>query len=468
MAADFHYVALADDLEQQIKSGVYRSGERLPSIRKLHRERSLAVSTVGQALAELERRGLVEARPRSGYFVSRSRRLPAPPLRRHRMRPRRVPLPHLADDFVTASADPRLAPLGGAVLSPELLPLKQLGRLTREVSHFAARSFSQYGPPAGAPELRRQIAKRMLELGLATTEDDVVISSGCMDAIRLALSAVAKPGDVIAVESPTFFGFLQLVRDMGLFALEIPTDPATGIDVASLDKALDRHDVKALIVTPNFQNPTGAVMPDAAKKEVARLAQRHRITIIEDDIYGDLYFSRARPKPLASLAGSADVIYCSSFSKNLAPGLRVGWLVPGSKHLDRVRRLKLSSTITSPPLNQLVLAEFLEAGSFDRHLRRLRGRLKTQVAAVLDRLADVLPPSATVTTPDGGFLLWVGLPKGTDSLELYERAAAQDVSILPGALCAVDAKHRGCLRLSCGHPVTPRINDALGRLAALL
>lgn len=466
-AAKFRYVALADDLERQIAEGVYRGGDRLPSIRTLHRERALSMSTVNQALAELERRGLVQARARSGYFVAPARRREAPALQRHRMRPRRVPLPHLADDFVTASADPGLVPLGGAVLSPELLPLKQLCRITRDVSQRVARAYATYGPPAGAPELRRQIAKRMLELGLGVTPDEVVVSSGCMDAIRLALLAVAKPGDVVAVESPTFFGFLQLVRDFGFYALEIPTDPRTGIDLASLQRALQAHEVKALIVTPNFHNPTGAVLPDEHKREVGRLARRHRVTVIEDDIYGDLYFGDRRPTPLAAVAEGADVLYCSSFSKNLAPGLRVGWVLPG-RHLDRVRRLKLSSMITSPALDQLVIAEFLEMGSFDRHLRRLRGQLKSQMSSVLAELARGLPRAARVTDPEGGFLVWVDLGADVDTLELYERARRVGVSILPGALCAVDAKHRARFRVSCGYPFDDRMAAGIERFLRLV
>lgn len=473
MGDEFHYVALARDLEQQIEAGLYRAGERLPSIRKLHRERGLSMSTVSQALAELERRGLVEARPRSGYFVAPPRSLPPPALRRHRIRPRRVPLPHLADDFVTSSADPKLVPLGGAVLSAQLLPLEHLGRITREVSRRAAQAFAMYGSPAGSPALRRQIARRMLELGCAATDEEVVISAGCMDAIRLALTAVTKPGDVVAVESPTFFGFLHLVRDMGLYALEIPTHPTTGVDLESVARALDRHDVRALVLTPNFHNPTGAVMSDDAKREVARLARRHRVTIVEDDIYGDLYFGERRPAPLAALADGADVIYCSSFSKNLAPALRIGWLLPG-RHADRVQRLKLSGAITSPALNQLVVAEFLASGSFDRHLRRLRGQLETQVGGVLAMLSAQLPASARVTQPRGGFLVWVALdaqatPRDDDDgLWLYERARRAGVSILPGALCGVDAKHRACMRLSCGYPIDDALRGGIERLGAIL
>ena len=407
----------------------------------------------------------MEARPRSGYFVAANKTIATPQVKRHRVRPRRVPLPHLADDFVTASADQTLIPLGGAVLSAELLPLKHLARLTREVASDPAKCFARYGPPAGAEELRRQIAKRMLTQHMSVTTDEVVVSSGCMDAIRLALLATTRPGDVIALESPTFFGFLQAVRDLGLYALEIPTDPQTGIDIDALGRALARHQVEAVIVTPTFQNPTGATMPDDAKRELGRLAKRHKVTIIEDDVYGDLPFELPRPTPVAALS-DADVIFCSSFSKTLTPGLRIGWLLPG-KHLDRVRRLKLSGTITSPAVNQLVIAAFLETGAYDRHLRKLRSALKSQLQAMRACLAEHLPPGSSVASPSGGFLLWARFEEGLDAHALYGEAQQNGISVLPGTLCATDAKYNNCLRLNAGYPYSDAIEQALITIAEL-
>ena len=463
MRRSFLYLQLANDLERQIRCGVYRLGERLPSVRELKAERRVSLATATHALAELEDRGLIEARPRSGYYVVfTADALPEPNLEPHRMHPRKVPLPHLADDFVAASADSRLVPLGGAVLSPDVLPLKHLARIVRDVSAKRERTLAVYGPPAGALELRREIAKRLLRLGIAVDADDVVISSGCMNAIRLALTAVTCPGDTVALESPTFFGFLQLVRDMGLYALEVPTDPQEGIDLRSLRAALAKHRVKALIVTPNFQNPTGAVMTDERKREIGRLARRHGVTIIEDDIYGDLQFDAKRPAPLASLV-NGDVVYCGSFSKTLTPGLRVGWLVPGH-HGNKVRRLKLSGTIASPPLNQLVIAEFLKAGAYERHLRRLRGRLAKQVGAARRALAQYLPPGSEVTDPRGGFLLWARLASPIDTLDLYDEMKRKGVSILPGPLCASDAKYGSYLRVSAGHPWSDELENAVRKL----
>lgn len=459
VARSFLYAKLSNDLEQLIRSGVYRTGEKLPSIRQLQADRSLSLATVTRALAELEARGLIEPKPRSGYYVAFDRGLPEPNLQTHRMRPRKVPSPHLADDFVGASADKRMAPLGGAVLSPSLLPLKHLSRLAREVAAKGERTFATYGPPSGALALRRQIAKRLLRIGVTVSADDVVVTSGCMNAIQLALLAATKPGDTVALESPTFFGFLQAVRDLGLYALEVPTDPKLGIDLESLEKALKKHDVKALIVTPTFQNPTGAAMPDEHKIALSALARRHEVTVIEDDVYGDLPFTDKRPAPMTHFA-DCDVIYCSSFSKTLAPGLRIGFIIP-FRHLERVKRLKLSGTIASPALNQLVVAEFLKSGAYGRHLRGLRGRLKKQVTTLRQALAQHLPEGSEVTSPDGGFLLWVRLPPSVNTLALYAEMKRRRVSVLPGPLCAVDEKYANYLRISAGHPWRKQLDRAV-------
>jgi DNA-binding transcriptional MocR family regulator len=373
------YERLADELEGQIRRGEYRLGERLPSVRRLHAERAIAIGTAAEAFAELERRGMVEARPRSGYFAKPPVPVFAPPpVETGPMHPRPIPFDGLSDEFVTVSADPRLVPLGGAILGPELVPLKQLARAAKSVLAHRPEILAKYGPPSGTIELRREIVKRMLPMGIALAVSDVVVSSGCMDAIRIAIASVTKPGDVVAVESPTFFGFLQLLREAGVRIIEVPAHPTTGIDLDLLERSLKRHTIRAALVTPNFQNPTGATMPDSHKLRLGKLARQHDFTIIEDDVYGDLHFEAQRPAPIAALVHDADVVYCSSFSKTLAAGLRVGWVVPG-RHLQKASGLKLSSIIASPGLNQLILAEFLSSGSYGRHLRKLRLALKANM-----------------------------------------------------------------------------------------
>ena len=467
-SAPLLYQKLADELEAQIRRGAYGSGERMPSVRQLHRERTVSIGTASEAFAELERRGLIEARPRSGYFATPPERVFAsPPVERGRLHPRPVPFDSLTDEFVTVSADPSLVPLGGAVLGPDLVPLRHLARLTREVLGRRPEILARYGPPNGALELRREIAKRMLPLGVTVPVEHVVVTSGCLDAIRIAIASVAKPGDIIAVESPTFFGFLQLLRGAGLKIIEVPVDPLTGIDLDLLERTARRHRIRAVLVTPNFQNPTGGTMPDAHKIRLGQMARKRGFTIIEDDVYGDLHHQPRRPPPIAALVHDADIIYCSSMSKTLAAGLRIGWMIPGH-HLRQASGLKLGSIIASPGLNQLVLAEFLAAGSYSRHIRKLRLALKAQMVALTRALAQHLPPGCRMTSPEGGFLIWVMLDEKRDALAVYEAALRLGVTVMPGQLCAIDDRYRSYLRISCGFPWTPRLDQGVRRVGAAI
>lgn len=462
------YQQLADEIEAQIRGGEYRAGDRLPSVRRLHQERAVSIGTASEAFAELERRGLIEARPRSGYFATPPpRSFAPPPLERARLRPRPIPFDTLTDEFVTVSADPRLVPLGGAILGPDLVPLRHLARLTKEVVSRRPELLAKYGPPNGVLELRREIVKRMLPLGVPVPVEDVVVTSGCMDAIRIAIVSATKPGDIVAVESPTFFGFLQLLRGLGLRIVEVPVDAATGIDLDQLDKAAHLHRIRAVLVTPNFQNPTGATMPDANKIRLGQMARRRGFTVVEDDVYGDLHHSPRRPSPIAALVHDADIIYCSSMSKTLAAGLRIGWLIPG-QHIREASALKLGSIIASPGLNQLVLAEFLAAGSYTRHLRKLRLALKTQMSAMIRALGQILPAGCYMTSPEGGFLIWIMLDGKRDALAVYEESLRLGVAVMPGNLCATDDRYRSHLRISCGFPWSSRVEQGIRRVGTAI
>lgn len=457
IAAEQHrYARLAQELEAQIRTGVYRVGERLPSVRTLTIERRLAVSTVARAFAELERRDLVEARPRSGYFV----RSPSFKTSKGSL-PGQSPRPanHILDEVVSAASDPCMIPFGGAILAPSVLPLKQLSSIVRELARSqAARVFASYGLPSGAIELRREIAKRMLAQGAAIGVDDVVITSGAMDAMRLGLSSVVRDGDLVAVESPCFFGTLGTLQEMGLQPVFVRNDPETGLDLQAFADCIAKHKVRAVVVTPNFQNPTGSLMSDDAKLEFLRIAAKHDLPVVEDDIYGDLQFSTRRHPPLASF-GVGDVLHCGSF-KTLAPGLRVGWIVPG-RHRHRTERLKLSGTIASPLLNQLAIAEFLASGSYDRHLRRLREQLSASVARMRTQLQSCLGPQASIADPKGGFLLWLSLGENIDAFEVYQEMKTRGVSIMPGVLFGTDSSLSNYLRINCGYPFNPERNQAL-------
>jgi DNA-binding transcriptional MocR family regulator len=458
---------LADQLEAMIVAGDYRIGEKLPSVRTIHQQRGLAIGTICQALAELEARALVEARPRSGYFVIHRRTLVVPTTKPSKARPQRVPLPHLTDQFVAASADKSLVSFGGTVLAGSLVPVRHLTRIARDVTK-SQDCLTAYGPPAGDLSLRREISKLLIGIGVAAASESIVVTSGCMNAMRLAISVATKPGDIVAVESPTFFALLPMLRDAGLLVAEIATDSITGINIDMLEQVAATRRIAAVIVTPHFHNPTGACMRFADKQRLLAVSRQLGFAIIEDDVYGDLYFGASRPKPIAAIAARTDkVFFCSSFSKTLAAGLRIGFVVCAAA-IGELTRAKLANTISSPILNQRIVAQFLRSGSYQRHLRKLRTSLRSQVAAATAAIANYFPGGVQVTAPTGGFFLWLQLPDHIDSRELYDKAMREGISILPGDVCAIDDRFRHNIRLSCGSPWSPVLEKALKRLGALM
>jgi DNA-binding transcriptional MocR family regulator len=289
-----------------------------------------------------------------------------------------------------------------------------------------------------------------------------------MEALHLCLRAVAVAGDTIAVESPSYYGILQLIESLGMRVLEIPGNPGTGLDLDFLETSLRQHRVKACLAVPTFSNPLGALMPDDAKKSLVRMLAQREIPLIEDDIYGDLFFGEVRPRPAKAFDRDGLVMLCSSFSKTIAPGYRVGYTAPG-RFRERVERLKFAQTVATSTLPQMAVADFLDTGGYERHLRRLRHALADQVGRVSDAIAVSCPPGTRVSRPRGGFVLWVELPPGKSALELHTRALERGISIAPGPIFSAKQRFSNCIRVSCGFPwsdVLERSIQTLGRLAA--
>ncbi|MEZ4402994.1 MAG: PLP-dependent aminotransferase family protein [Kofleriaceae bacterium] len=468
MPGDFLYEQLAAELGDAIERGALRPGARLPSVRRLAEDRDLSVATVVAAYARLEGTGLIEARPKSGYFVRRRQDEGAPP------RPPRRSLtatrPAVSDGIarlITALRDPTAVPLAAAYLDPSTLKVAALNRiaaaLAREVSTLGAKDDT----PPGLVTLRRVLARRSVSWGAPLTEDDFVATIGATEAITLALRAVTRAGDTVVVESPTYFGILQTIEALDLRVVEVPAHPRTGIDLAALDDALTATPIRAIVTMPTAANPLGSIMPDEAKAELYRLAVRHDVPIIEDDVYGELCFDGTRPRPLKAFDRDGRVLLCGSVSKTLAPGYRVGWIVPG-RYQDAVERLKFSQSLACPTLPGMAVAEMLASGGYDRHLRRLRHVVAGQVARYRDEVVARFPDGTRVSAPRGGFVLWVELPGAVDTLVLQEHALARGVAIAPGPIfSARQQRFSACLRLSCGQPFTPRVAAALDLLAHL-
>ncbi len=462
------YERLAAELADSIAAGTLLPGRRLPSVRQTSRAHGVSLSTVFEAYYLLEARGLILARPRSGYFVADTGAGQAEPEPSHPSDAQQaVEVSALVFEVLAHMRDPALVPLGSAFPSPTLFPLDKLalalGKAMRRLD--PQHTIEDLSP--GSTELRREIARRYLGTGSGIDADELVVTNGAMEALNLSLELVTQPGDLVAVESPTFYAVLQALERLNLRAVEVPTHPRTGLDVAALAALLDRHPIKACWFMPNFQNPLGSLMPDAAKQALVELLAAHQVPLVEDDVYGELYFGLHRPRPAKAWDRQGLVLHCSSFSKSLAPGYRIGWVAAGRFARELARRKLMSSLAAAVP-SQQALSRYLQQGGYDRHLRRLRQTLADRRAQMLQAMARHFPPGTRVSQPEGGYILWVELPPGTDALALHRRALAQRISSAPGHLFSADHRFNHHLRINFGHPDPAHAEAAiatLGRLA---
>lgn len=469
VATSFLYEHLADDIGKAIDRGALRGGDRLPSVRRLAEERKCSVATVLEAYLRLENAGLIEVRPKSGHFVRRRQLAsPEPRVPRPVSTPSRITTHDAYAKILEAMRDPELLPFGCANTDPDYLPIAALNRIISQVTREMTTLGARYEVAPGLLTLRRQIARRGVGAGMALSERDLCTTNGATEGLSLALRTVGRPGDVIAVESPTYFGMLQSIAGMGMRALEIPAHPRNGLDVDALEEAMKTQQVAAVMLTPTISNPLGSIMPDDAREKLVEITRRRGIAIIEDDVYGELVFDGSRPRPLRAFApDDSHVIHVSSVSKTLAPGYRVGWIAGGRWH-DEIVRGKYSHSLACPTLPGMAIAEFLSSGGYDRHLRRLRGLLAANLERYRDAITQLFPAGTRVSTPRGGYVLWVELPAGCDALELHERALAKRIVIAPGPLFSARNRFANFIRISAGAPWNDRIEEGLRTLARLL
>ena len=465
------YERIADAITRHIAGGALAVGERLPSVRRLSEQHKVSVSTAVQVYVTLEKRGLVDARPKSGFFVRAASRTLAPELRcsRPAARATKVSMGELRTRIFELSAEPDIVPLGTATPNAKLLPVAQLNRIMAAVVRQAGSKAIDYAPLTGCGSLRRQLARRSLEWGCQVAPDDLIVTNGATEALSLCLRATVKTGEIVALESPTYFGILQIVEALGLRALEVPTHPRSGMDLDRLEALLRSHPVSAVLAIPSFNNPLGSCMPAANRHRLVEMLARREVPLIEDDIYGDLAFPPiGRTRTAKGFDEKGLVLLCGSVSKTIAPGWRVGWVAPGPRYYDAIKQLKFGSTLAAPGAPQFALAEFLRDGGYDRHLRLLRRAYAEQVAQMAQALAESFPPDTRISRPQGGFVLWVELPENVDTLELQRRALGENISISPGPAFSAKARQfENFVRVSCGQPWSARIERAVGVLGHL-
>ncbi len=464
----FLYERIADTFADLIEKGTFKPGMRIPSVREMSKRENTSVTTILEAYRLLENRGLIEVKPQSGYFVSTrgGAGLPEPESGGDStLDPMRVTVEELTMQMFKDTLDPGVVQFGAAIPDPALLPTAKLGRI---LARYAKRDDIRQnicGVSKGCDELRVQVAKHITSAGVHVSPEDILITVGCMEALSLSLRTVCRPGDTVAVESPTYFGVLQILESQNLKALEIPTHPVTGISIDALKFAIENQRVNACVVMTNCSNPLGCTLSDENKRLLVRLLAAHDIPLIEDDIHGEINFSARRPTLAKAYDEKGLVILCSSFSKDLAPIFRVGWMSPG-RFMGDVERLKLATNISTPSLTQLTIAEFLEGGGYAHHLRKIRQAYAEKTSRMAQAVQKYFPEGTRVSSPAGGFVLWVQMPEAIDSLILYRHALKAGITLVPGYLFSPGDKYRNYIRLNAAY-YSERTDEAVKRLGEI-
>jgi DNA-binding transcriptional MocR family regulator len=470
MSSRYRYEELASFIAGLVSNGTLEPGARVPSLRQISRQHQISISTALQAYRLLEDRSVIEARPQSGYYVARSggkaRQNSTSATSSPAAAARSAPRPADVSRLLECAADPALVPLGCAIPSASLVAMARLDRFLARAARLTGERHNRYTVPKGELRLRRAIARRALRWGQALSAEDIVITSGCTEALTLALQAVARRGDAIAVEAPTHFGVLNALAALDMRPYCLPADRRQGVDLPALARALEQRAVRACLLSSSFNNPLGFTLTTERKVALLELLAAHQVPLIEDDIYGDVHFDHERPTPFAALDHGDNMLYCSSFSKTVAPGYRIGWIAT-RRYNQRVLERKLAFTLTCPALPQAALAEFLATGGYDSHLRRLRRTFEHTVAQVARTVETAFPHGTRVTHPRGGYLLWVELPRALRSRELFERALAAGICFVPGDIFSPRGEFGHCLRLSCGHEWDARTEQALVTLGEM-
>ena len=464
----YRYQEVEQHIMGMIESGALGLGDKLPSLRKLSTNLGVSISTVNQAYVELERKGVIESRPRSGFFVhQRSTKLPRTEKVTTAMdAPRPVTRIGLIQTVLESVGRTDAVELGVIAPSPELLPLKDLSRITAAVVKDDPVRALAYAPIPGDQGLIRQIAFRAMEHGISASPDDPLITAGTMEALYLALRSICRRGDTVLIQSPTYYCFLQLLETLGLRVVEIPSDPGGGVSPKDLAHALKTFDISACILAPNFNNPDSSLTPDAAKQEIVAMLTKREIPLVEDDASTELHFTPKRPGTYKHYDEKGLVLLCSSFSKTISPGFRVGWMLPG-RFRQKILEIKATTNVSTSAPAQMAIAEYLRQGRIERHLKRLRLALEKQMDTMQLHLGRYFPTGTHVTHPNGGGVLWLELPEKVDGVELFFQARAKGIGITPGAIFSTQDRFSNYIRLSCGTPWSDNIHDAIKELGAL-
>jgi DNA-binding transcriptional MocR family regulator len=469
LVRDHLYLEVSDRIEQLIEKKALRVGDRLLSVRALSKEQGISLSTAFQAYYHLESKGLIEARPQSGYYVrfSPQHSLNMP----HSSKPSEEAVPVSVDEMISSVyrdlRSTRLLNLSLGSPSPELLPAAKLNKSVVHALRSSPDSCLRYEDVQGNVALRQQIARQSFNWGGSLSEDDIVITAGCMEALALSLKAVTNPGDAVAIESPTYFGIFQVMESLGLQVVEIPTHPVHGIDLDCLENSIDKFNVKACLFVCNFNNPMGSCLPEDKKRQLVEMLAVKEIPLIEDDIYGELFFGKVRPRTCKPYDKKGLVIQCGSFSKCLAPGYRIGWTMPG-RYKERIIQLKRMNNVSTNTLAQTAIAHFLANGRYELHLRHLRKALHTNCLRYVQAVTTYFPEDTRVSRPQGGFALWIEMNQKADGYRVHKTALKHNIGVAPGPIFSSKGQFANCFRISFGLPYSDKVESAIKTLGEIV
>ncbi|AZA76891.1 PLP-dependent aminotransferase family protein [Chryseobacterium sp. G0186] len=456
------YEVFTKIIEEQIRNGIFQPKDRLPSVREIKERYNISTSSVQSGFESLVIKGLIESVPRSGYFVSQ---ITEEPISKMKMK-----LPQVVRDEVfmknvmlTSKRSSEHRSFNNTVPGDLLIPQKLILRTMQEVIREKGASLLRYYPSNGLEALRKQIARHMGMHGCQLNPDELIITDGALQALTIALSSVTKAGDIVAVDSPCVFSILEVIANLGLKVVEIPVHYRSGFDTEYFRKICAENKISALVVTPNFHNPTGIMMSDATKKELVGIAETYELCIIENDLYSDLYFEEKRPSCIKNFDKKGLVMTYSSFSKTLAPGIRLGWLYAGSFY-SKAERTKFALGRSVSPIYQELITQLLQDNKYERHLRSFRKKMSQQAFQLLEVLRKHFPEDSYFHKPQGGYSIWGQMPGNMDMLKFYQYCEEHQVLFTPGGTFSMTDQYSHHFRIVFTERITSESLEVLKKI----
>ena len=471
------YLQMALRMAQLIEQGAFKAGQRLPSVRDLAAQDGVSMSTVVKAFHWLEERGLAQARPKAGYFALDRQRSAAPSTgRKPALSVASLPAASLPAPLAwgrstrvreNTTGSPWINFSGACPRQNESFDEDRIRVALARSARVHRRDLVNYSDGVGVESLRQAVARRALHMGCRLDAEHIVITASCMQSVSLCLQAVTTPGGMVAIESPTHFGFLDVLDALGLKAIEIPTHPRTGLSLQALQLALDTQPIQAVLAMPTLSNPLGAVMSTRDKRALVQLLAARGVPLIEDAVFNDLMASDEGRKAAKAFDVGGGVMLCGSFSKTLTPGIRLGWVAGGRWH-DRVAALKTMHGAATNAILEHAMADLLTQGGYEARMRKLGRDMADRLKQARDLVRSVFPAGTRVTTPKTGYVLWVELPLGTDTDALADQCCPLGIRFCPGSLFSTTSRYRHCLRLSFAGPWGEVERQGLARIGQLV